>query len=686
MSRKEEDNGARQKTVNGSRSRSREERERSSRSRQEERSHRTDAVSGSENGRTQLQQLKTINRFEEHFETSSSNPLSLASHAGDPHKDKLSLVIISLVEQLAAAYEQEDERRVILAKSICQSLIQMKLINPTFAVTELSGLRAQYGLAFLRLITVARATLPPSPSGSLLPALLGPDHHLQNSMARLPTFFKSRYNQEFIEGRLLGRGGFGSVYLATNKLDHVMYAVKKIHVLLSRQNLLLKILREVTLLARLSHPNIVSYKTAWTEPYYGQISPSTEDTASSMSLEELNLDSGEVSAGTGDDSVRTGQTWTKVARIEEVVGSTPPDWSSGIQRVVGRAGSPAPRPRGPVGKFWLSQDGDTEGTSEEWEADDFSASVQFRDTESASDNNIEENQGAMIVFNRTNSIDGEAPTQAALLFIQMELCDSTLRQWLDDRNPGGCVDVRDNFKIFKQILMAVDYLHTKGILHRDIKPRNIFINSHLEVKLGDFGLAKEDFLPENIDPSCSGPVPNTPEELRTATFMPTFPPVNTSGVGTTAYAAPEQLRSGRVDNKSDMYSLGVVLFELYSTPLTEMERVRSISSLREGEPGCLEGVKSKYPVIADLISQLTSISPDTRPGAGELLAQRFSSKDLSLLEREREQRALREQVKLQNEQILKQEQLIAEQNAELELLRGVLARLSPTKTKPPSDS
>ena len=47
---------------------------------------------------------------------SSSNPLSLATPAGDPQKDKLSLVIISLVEQLAAAYEQEDERRVILAK------------------------------------------------------------------------------------------------------------------------------------------------------------------------------------------------------------------------------------------------------------------------------------------------------------------------------------------------------------------------------------------------------------------------------------------------------------------------------------------------------------------------------------------------------------------------------------------
>lgn len=71
-----------------------------------------------------------------------------------------------------------------------------------------------------------------------------------------------------------------------------------------------------------------------------------------------------------------------------------------------------------------------------------------------------------------------------------------------------------------------------------------------------------------------------------ATFMPGFPSLNTSGVGTTAYAAPEQLRSGRVDNKSDMFILRVVLFELF-TPVTDMERVRTFSSLREKEPGCL---------------------------------------------------------------------------------------------------
>jgi len=623
-----------------------------------------------QNGKLRIQQLKTINRFEDPPDVSASlSPLSIASNT-DPHKDKVSIVIISLVEQLAAAYEHEDQRRVLLAKSICQSLIKMNVINPGFAMSELNGLRAQYGLAFLRLISHARASLP-APTGPPLPALLGPSHQLASRAAKLPSFFKSRYQQEFIEGRLLGSGGFGSVYLATNRLDHVEYAVKKIHMLLSRQSLLLKILREVTLLAKLSHPNIVSYKTAWTEPYYGSQtgSDNTCNTCSSEDIEELELDS-VYSDYSG--SLRTAATWTKVAKIEEVVG-TSPDWSSGVQRVVGRPESPGARPRGPVGKFWLSKD-DTEN-SIEWEPEDLSASVQFREKSSWSEGSSAKT-GAMVVFNRNNSIEGEGISQAALLYIQMELCDSTLRVWLDERNPLDKLDVRDNFKIFHQLLLAAQYLHSKGILHRDIKPRNIFINSQLSVKLGDFGLAKEDLLCEESDS-----VPNTPQELRSATFMPAFPSLNTSGVGTTAYAAPEQLSSGRVDCKSDMYSMGVVLFELFTTPCTEMERVRSICSLREREQHCLDTMKARHPVMAELVCRLTSFNPEERPGADELLEQRFSSKDLSLIEREREQKALREQVELQKEQILKQEQLIVEQNRELEILRGLLVRLSPSKSK-----
>ena len=101
--------------------------------------------------------------------------------------------------------------------------------------------------------------------------------------------FRSRYQQDFEELQLLGRGGFGSVFLTVNKLDKVQYAVKKINILLSKVNLVYKILREVTVLAKLNHPNIVSYKTAWTEAYFGEVSSneSSHNNLSSYSFEEI---------------------------------------------------------------------------------------------------------------------------------------------------------------------------------------------------------------------------------------------------------------------------------------------------------------------------------------------------------------------------------------------------------------
>ena len=113
------------------------------------------------------------------------------------HRDRSSLIIISLVEQLAAAYEQDEERRTALVINISQSMIKMNLINPAFALPELSSLRAQYrwvvigwycrisasdwlifSLAFLRLMSRARSSLKPV---SKPLTLLGPDHNLASS-------------------------------------------------------------------------------------------------------------------------------------------------------------------------------------------------------------------------------------------------------------------------------------------------------------------------------------------------------------------------------------------------------------------------------------------------------------------------------------------------------------------------
>ena len=87
--------------------------------------------------------------------------------------------------------------------------------------------------------------------------------------------------------------------------------------------------------------------------------------------------------------------------------------------------------------------------------------------------------------NVTNKIEDRA-----VLFLQMELCDGTLRKWLDDRNakviesggdPFGKVNVDENVAIFEQILRGVAYIHENDVVHRDLKPRNIFMSENGKV-------------------------------------------------------------------------------------------------------------------------------------------------------------------------------------------------------------
>jgi len=71
-----------------------------------------------------------------------------------------------------------------------------------------------------------------------------------------------------------------------------------------------------------------------------------------------------------------------------------------------------------------------------------------------------------------------------VLYIQMQLCDHTLRSWLDVRNES-CSQISHemNQKIFRQILNGVEYIHSQGIIHRDLKPRNIFVSQDGKVQV-----------------------------------------------------------------------------------------------------------------------------------------------------------------------------------------------------------
>ena len=119
-------------------------------------------------------------------------------------------------------------------------------------------------------------------------------------------------------------------------------------------------------------------------------------------------------------------------------------------------------------------------------------------------------------------------------FIVMEYISGiTLREYM---NRKGALDWREATEFISQILLALDHAHMKGVIHRDIKPQNIMVMEGGIIKVADFGIAK---------------IPNA----ETVTMVD-------HAIGTIYYISPEQAKGKKIDERSDIYSLGVMFYEM----------------------------------------------------------------------------------------------------------------------------
>jgi serine/threonine-protein kinase len=126
------------------------------------------------------------------------------------------------------------------------------------------------------------------------------------------------------------------------------------------------------------------------------------------------------------------------------------------------------------------------------------------------------------------------------IYMVMEWCEGRLlRQIMDEEK----LSPERAITITKGVLRALDYIHGNGVVHRDLKPENIMVDENDHIKLIDFGIASD----------------NTARRLTYANF--------TATLGTPNYISPEQVKGKRGDGRSDVYSMGVILYELLTGKL-----------------------------------------------------------------------------------------------------------------------
>lgn len=174
------------------------------------------------------------------------------------------------------------------------------------------------------------------------------------------------------------------------------------------------------------------------------------------------------------------------------------------------------------------------------------------------------------------------------LFIQMEFCDKgTLEDWIVDEKQKK-TDKDLLLELFEQITTGVDYIHSKALIHRDLKPGNIFLVDEKHIKIGDFSLVTDLENDGN----------------------------RTKRTGTLLYMSPEQLLSLQEYGKEvDIFALGLILAELLHICITITEKSKFFQKLREGIfPDDTFDNKEK-----SLLRRLLLKEPKERPSTSEIL-------------------------------------------------------------------
>ncbi|MBE6608855.1 MAG: Stk1 family PASTA domain-containing Ser/Thr kinase, partial [Ruminococcaceae bacterium] len=180
-------------------------------------------------------------------------------------------------------------------------------------------------------------------------------------------------------------------------------------------------------------------------------------------------------------------------------------------------------------------------------------------------------------------------------YLTMEYLDGpTLKSYVKSK---GSLSHEEALDFITQILDALDHTHSKGIVHRDIKPQNVIVVSDNTIKLTDFGIAKQ------YDPHVTEP--------------------DDKGVGTVYYISPEQARGQNIDARGDIYSVGIMLYELIcgKLPFTSDNPMEVAYMQINDEPQKPSEITALPKGLEQIILHAIEKDPDERfSDAGQMLA------------------------------------------------------------------
>lgn len=390
-----------------------------------------------------------------------------------------------------------------------------------------------------------------------------------SSMSNMPGKFRrdsttrgvvsSRFTEDFVEEGRLGKGGFGEVVKARKKLDGQIYAIKKITQ--RSQASLTEILKEVRLLSQLSHPAVVRYYNTWVEEI-----PNDTDTEGETSTEAATETQDTASAGID---------------IQFATSTGGLDFMSSNAAV----------------EFDYSEESESDADD-----DDSSDEEDSSDIEDGSQPLSPEKERSAFIQKRARF----QRQYRTVLYISMEYCEKrTLRDLI---SRGLYKNNAEIWRLFRQILEGLAHIHSLSIVHRDLKPENIFISISADgvdnVKIGDFGLATSGQF--SVDKSITSVVES--DDM-------------TRSIGTVYYSAPEIKSSanGMYSTKVDMYSLGIIFFEMCYLPMIGMQKADVISQLRRPKPVLPSDFKPAEKTQTDIVLSLINHNPKERPSSAELL-------------------------------------------------------------------